>query len=248
MVLWSVLAAPGLIAAGLYLTVGRGLVADSPQAVLPGVVLAACGVLAWFSEGPTDRALTGRRIRREGDAVVVVLHRWVGPAGAVVALAAGAYAVQVAATSSGGSRALASLAAIVALLVLPDLLSFAVHPARVVLGPDRLGLRSRTHEASVAWETIVAAGPADRHPSAPGVAVTTGQPIDLRRRWLLLPLGRRSRADRFVVSARFSDHPGELEAAIEALAHTPTSHRREVLDRLAGDLGTGSARRGSGPR
>lgn len=183
----------------------------------------------------SESRVAGPRWRVEATRTTGLLHPlacrlW--PAFAALAVASG---VQLTITQQGILRAGGIVLAVAGVLLLPDLVRIGLRPPCVILRADGLAGRSRTDRWSVPWSSVTSAAGTVLIGAAGVTVATTGDDV-VGRTWLLLPLGSRSRSGRLIVTTSAADKPGEIAAAIEAVAAAPEAARPDLLRRIGADL------------
>ncbi|MCL2541657.1 MAG: hypothetical protein FWE71_04250 [Nocardioidaceae bacterium] len=222
-----------LTAVGAFLVVGVGIVQRTPPIVLPGVTLFLAGLLTWLRHAGSSWA--GVRWHRTDDGATGLLHPLTCRMWPIFALALLSTGVQLIVAGHGPERAGGLVMALAGMLLLPDLVRTALRPPVVTLSSEGIAARSRTDRWSVPWSEVRSVTLVPLL-GTPGVAVETSGDATVRRTWLLLPLGSRSRASRVIIPAALADGPGAIAAALESVASAPAPVRPALLSDVATDL------------
>lgn len=236
---------------------GLGLAAlVAAGALLVGAISSGWGLLGWLAGVAAAAsglffALSGaggnpaRRVRLDGGAVTVELRRTFPLTAAVFAGTLGAFLATSAATEDDPAvRLAATLAGLLCLIPLPDLVRAALTDTHVTFGATHVTVRSWTTRASVDWADVAAVDTDITIPARPAVRILTRPnppSLQMRRRRLLVPLEPRAPDGQIVLAAFAFDEPWLLAGYLATLVDLTPADRTRRLEHGSVQLLTGQS-------
>lgn len=217
---------PMLLVTSALLAAGAVASQTSLLGWLAAITFTSAGVV--FAMSGTGRNAS-RRVTLEGDRVTVSMRRTFPTAAAAFSATMAAFLATYAANEDETViRAAAAAAAVMALVVLPDLLRAALTHAHLTFDSRGITVRSWSTDASIDWADVALVDVDISIPTRPALRIITrpgSRTLSARRRRFLVPLEPRAPQGQIIINTLPLDEPWLLTGRLATLVDLSTEDR-----------------------